>query len=186
MRRVVVDALISLDGYFAGPRDELDWFVTDDDSMGWSHDILRGAGTILYGRVTYEGMAKYWTTAVDVDPFVKERLNELPKVVFSRTLPRASWHNSTLVREDTVAAVELLKQQAGKDLVVLGSGKLVAALARASLIDDYMLRLQPVILGAGRPLFESLPGYQRLRLVASKTFRSGVLGLHYQPAAPEG
>ena len=186
MRRVVVDALVSLDGYFAGPNDELDWFVMDDDSMGWSHDILRKAGTILYGRVTYEGMAEYWTKAVDVDPFVKEKLNELPKVVFSHTLKHATWNNTTLVREDPVAAVELLKQQSGKDLVILGSGKLVAALAGASLVDDYMLRLQPVILGAGRPLFESLPGYQRLKLVSSKAFRSGVLGLHYQPAAPEG
>jgi len=184
MARVIVDSLISLDGYFAGPHDEIDWFVSDEESLEWSRKILRRAGAVLFGRVTYEGMASYWPGTEDADPFVRQRLNELPKIVFSSTLSKPSWANSVVERDDPSRAVARLKRRPGKALVVLGSSNLVSALARDGLVDEYRIRVQPVVLGAGRPLFIDQERRSHLKLVSAEPFKSGVVGLHYEPAEP--
>jgi dihydrofolate reductase len=186
MRRIIVDSLISLDGYFAGPKDEIDWFVFDDESRKWSIDILKRIDTVLYGRVTYEGMAAYWGASTDHDPFITRRLNELPKIVFSRTLKKAGWRNSTAVREDPAEYLRRLKGQSGGDMAVLGSGSLVSALLRADLIDEFRIRVQPIILGAGRALFTEQERWHHLKLIRAKGFKSGVVALHYEPADPVG
>ena len=182
MRRVVVDTLISLDGYFAGPNNEIDWFIGDEQSMEWSRDILRRADTILYGRVTYEGMAEYWSSSTGHDPFITRRLNETPKIVFSRTMRKAAWRNSTVVHEEPAEYVRRTKRLAGKDMVVLGSSTLVSALLSEDLIDEFRIRVQPVVLGAGRPLFTEQKRWHHLTLRSAKGFRSGVVALHYEPA----
>jgi dihydrofolate reductase len=182
MRRVVVDTLISLDGYFAGPNNELDWFVNDEQSMEWSRDILRGADLILYGRVTYEGMAEYWTSAAANDPYITRRLNETSKIVFSHTMRKAAWRNSTVVHEEPAEYVRRTKRQSGKDMVVLGSSTIVSSLLDEDLIDEFRIRVQPVVLGAGRPLFSEQKRWHHLTLRSAKGFRSGVVALHYQLA----
>jgi dihydrofolate reductase len=182
MRRIIIDSVISLDGYFAGPQDEIDWFVFDEQSQELSRDVLRRVDTILYGRVTYEGMAEYWSASTDHDPFITRRLNELPKIVFSNTLRKAAWRNSTVVKADPVEYLTKLKKGPGGDLAVLGSGSLVSQLLRADLIDEYQIRVQPVVLGAGRPLFTDENHRHHLKLVKAKAFKSGVVSLQYRPA----
>lgn len=180
MRRLVVDSIVSLDGYFAGPRDEIDWFVFDDESREWSREILRAADLVLFGRVTFEGMAAYWPT-VPQSEYVSERLNHLPKLVFSRSLTHADWGPTEVTRRSPTAVVAELRRQPGKDMVVLGSSSVVSTLLRAGLIDDLRIRVQPVLLGKGRPLFADQEERHYLRLVSARAFESGVVALHYEP-----
>jgi dihydrofolate reductase len=111
-------------------------------------------------------------------------LNELQKIVFSRSLTDTPWKPATLVREDPGKAVARLKSEPGKDLVVVGSGTLVAALLRDRLIDEFFIRVRPIILGAGKPIFVDSNSRHPLKLVSTKTFKSGVIGLHYEPLPP--
>jgi dihydrofolate reductase len=185
MRKLILDSIISLDGYFTSPKNEIDWFDFDDEEWVWSRDINRRAGAMLYGRVTYEEFGKFWPTSgpksMGVDPDLIRQLNDLPKIVFSRSLGEASWKPATLVREDPSSAVPRLKNESGGDMVVVGSGTLVASLVRDGLVDEYFIRVRPIILGAGRPLFVDHNARHPLRLLSAKTFKSGVLGLHYVP-----
>ena len=185
MRKLIADTIISLDGYFTSPKNEIDWFGFDDEEWAWSNDINRSVDTVLYGRVTYEEFRQFWPTedpkkmGIPLD-FIKQ-LNDLSKIVFSRTLKEALWKPATLVREEPGKAVAKLKQEPGKDMVVVGSGTLVSALLRDNLIDEFFIRVRPIILGAGRPIFSDSDARHPLKLLSAKTFKSGVIGLHYEP-----
>ena len=181
MRRVVVDSILSLDGYFAGPKNEVDWFLFDEESLDWSREILRSAGTILFGRVTCEEMAAYWPTAKDKEPFISNKLTELPKIVFSRTLKKAEWNNSSVVSRSPQEVVAKLNQNPGSDIVVLGSSSIVLPLVKDGLVDEYRIRIQPIILGQGRPLLIDKSARHPLKLVGAKSFKSGVVALTYTP-----
>jgi dihydrofolate reductase len=185
VRKLIADTIISLDGYFTSPKNEIDWFGFDDDEWAWSADINRRVDAMLLGRVTYEEFSQFWPTSgpkrMGVDPDFTQRLNELPKIVFSSTLSDTPWKPATLVRGDPGDAVARLKREPGKDMVVAGSGTLVAALLRDDLIDEYYIRIRPIVLGAGRPVFVDPETRHPLKLVSSKTFKSGVIGLHYEP-----
>ncbi len=189
MRRLILDTITSLDGYFTSLRNSIDWFGFDDDEWAWSRDINRRVDTMLYGRVTYEEFRQFWPTqdpkSMGVDPVLVKQLNTLQKVVFSRTLAKAMWKPATLVRGSPSEAVMKLKRQPGKDLVVVGSGTLVGLLLREGLIDEYFIRVRPIILGSGRPIFVDPNGRHPLKLVSTKTFKTGVVGLHYEPLAQE-
>ena len=177
--------IISLDGYFTSLKNEIDWFDFDADEWVWSSEILRRADSMLYGRVTYEEFRTFWPTErpkkVGVDPYLIDRLNKLEKIVFSHILTDTPWKPARLMREDPGKAVAKLKHEQGQDMVLVGSGTLVSALFREGLIDDYYIRVRPIILGAGRPLFTDPNTRHPLKLVSSKTFKTGVIGLHYQP-----
>ncbi len=185
MRKLIADIIISLDGYFTDPKNEIDWFDFDDDEWVWSSEILRRADAMLYGRVTYEEFRQFWPTdrpkKIGVDPYLYDRLNRLEKIVFSRSLTDTPWKPARLVREDPGKAVAGLKGEPGRDIVVVGSGKLVSELLQEGLIDEYYIRVRPIILGAGRPIFVDPKARHPLKLVGSKTFKTGVIGLHYEP-----
>jgi dihydrofolate reductase len=187
MRRLIVDAITSLDGYFTSLRNEIDWFEFDDDEWAWSRDINRRVDTMLLGRVTYEEFRQFWPTSapkkMGIDPDFIRQLNALQKVVFSRTLNKALWKPATLVRGTPKEVVSRLKRQPGKDMVVAGSGTLVGSLFREGLIDEYYVRVRPILLGSGRSMFVDPDGRHPLKLVSAKTFKSGVVGLHYEPLA---
>ena len=163
---------------------EIDWFGFDDEEWAWSKEINRRVDTMLLGRVTYEGFRQFWPTSapksmgIPID-FIRQ-LNTLKKVVFSRTLMKAEWKPATLVRDRPSRYVSRLKRQPGKDLVVAGSGMLAGSLLREGLVDEYYIRVRPIILGSGRPMFVDPNGRHPLRLVNAKTFKSGVVGLHYE------
>lgn len=186
MRRVILDTIISLDGYYTSPKNEIDWFDFDKEEVEWSKEINRGVDAMLYGRITYEEFSQYWPKAKPspdgFDPEIIAQLNGLRKIVFSRTIKDTPWKPALVIREDPVTAVARLKQEPGKDMVVVGSGTLVSALVSGGLIDEYRIRVRPIILGAGKPLFADKEARHPLKLVAARTFGNGVVALHYEPA----
>lgn len=183
MRKLGVFNLITLDGYFSGEGGDISWHKVDEEFQELAERNSTEGNTLLFGRVTYELMASYWPSpaALRSDPVVARGMNRSPKVVFSRTLKKAAWENTRLVKGDLLAEVRRLKRGRGKPLTVLGSGTIVAQLAQAGLVDEYQLLLVPVALGRGRTLFE---GVRRLRfsLVSTRRFSNGNLLLTYRPA----
>ena len=184
-RKLIADSIVSLDGHFTSAKNEIDsWFDFNQEEWFWSIDILRRVDSVLCGRVSYEEFSKFWPTVepqTEGGKIIAPLLNGLPKIVFSRTLNDTPWKPATIVREDSVGAIAKLKHEPGKDMVVIGSGTLVSALLRAGLIDEYYIRVRPIILGAGRPLFVDPNARHPLKLVSASTFKNGVIGLHYQP-----
>ena len=147
MRKIIVSNLMTLDGFFAGPNGEIDWFVTGEDFFADIPEVFERVDTMLFGRVTYEGMLNYWTTpeAIAADPVIAERMNTTPKVVFSRTLdkvPWDKWDNARLAKGEIGEAVTKLKQESGKDIIIFGSGTIVSQLTQLGLIDEYWLFLK--------------------------------------------
>lgn len=136
------------------------------------------AGTLLFGRVTYERMAAHWPTA---EGEIAEFMNSVPKVVFSRTLPSADWTNTTLLRDDVPEEVATLKRQPGGDIFVFGSAGLSATLIEHGLVDEYRIGINPILLGGGVPLFKGRTGRLPLSLVDVTRLGSGLVILHYRP-----
>jgi dihydrofolate reductase len=181
MRKLIMWNLITLDGYFEGANKwDLEWHnaVWGEELERFSLDQLRTADMLLFGRVTYEGMAAYWPTAKEE---VADLMNSLPKLVFSRTLKAAGWANTTLVGDHVAEAVLALKQQGDGNLFVFGSGNLSATFIRAGLFDEYRLLVAPVILGSGNPLFGHELSRQTLKLLDSKALASGGVIMRYAP-----
>jgi dihydrofolate reductase len=183
LSKLVLQMMVSLDGYFEGPNRELDWHLVDEELHSHFNEVLGAMDAFLDGRVTYELMAAYWPTA-DADPDAPASVAEfariwrdMPKLVFSRTLERADW-NTTVVREVDPVHIRELKEQATGDLAI-GGAELAAAFREHYLIDELRLYVNPVVLGAGRPLFR--PGGTRLdlRLVETRAFTNGVVLLRY-------
>ncbi len=139
----------------------------------------------MFGKITYELMASYWPTpnAIKNDPILAEGMNYLPKVVFSRTLDKASWNNTKLVRGDMPAEIRKMKKEAGKDMVILGSGSVVSQLAQEGLIDEYQIVMNPVVLGEGRTMFDGIKEKLTLKRTKTRTFRNGNVLLCYEPMA---
>jgi dihydrofolate reductase len=186
MRELVAFTNVTLDGYFAGPNGDLGWAHEGKQDAEWNAFVAENAqsgGQLLLGRVTYELMASYWPTpqALENDPVVAEGMNNLPKVVFSRTLDKASWKNTKLVKGDMAAAVRKLKQEPGKGMALLGSGSVVSQLAQAGLIDEYQIVVNPVALGEGKTLFAGIKEKLNLKLTRTRTFANGNALLCYEP-----
>ena len=185
MRRVILSNLVSLDGYMAGPGDDIAWFssLPDSEFEAYAVDTLGSIDTILFGRVTYELMAGYWPTAKPDadDPRIIEAMNKLPKIVFSRTLKLVSWNNTRLVKGDIAQEVARLKGQPGKDMVIYGSGSLVSALAPVGMIDEYRIFVAPVVLGSGKALFRDIAKRVPLKLLDTRKFAAGLILLRYEP-----
>jgi len=177
MRKVIVSNLMSLGGFFESPGQKLDWCVVDEEFFEYAKDMLRHADSLLFGRKTYQHMVDYWPTAPADE--IADRMNNLPKIVFSRTLQSAEWKNSTLVQKDAVAEISRLKQLPGKDMVILGSASLASCLLQRGLIDEYRVILNPVFLGSGKPLFQDVKERLRLKLSRTKLFGSSVVVLYY-------
>jgi dihydrofolate reductase len=144
-------------------------------------DLLDSIDTILFGRVTYELMASYWPTATNQDPIITDAMNNLPKIVFSKTLEKAEWKNSRLVREVIPGEILRMKQQPGKNMVIFGSASIVSTFTQLGLIDEYRLIVNPVVLGSGKPLFKDIKERINLKLLKTKTFNCGNVILYYQP-----
>jgi len=171
-----VDADGKLDFF---PATETDHF-SDRDQL----KFLDSVDTILLGRKTYELFVQFWPTASSDREIIADRLNSLPKLVFSNTLSQApwgAWRPAQVVRGDAVAEIRRMKAQAEKRMVLWGSLSLAQDLIAADLIDDYHLQICPTLVGAGRRLFPELEGYARLRRVGVRTYDTGVVFLHYEP-----
>ena len=186
MRHVVSLMHISLDGFAAGPNGEMNWITTDEEIFDDVAVMLTTVDTALYGRVTYQMMESYWPTAPSNPDATKHDIEHsrwveaVQKVVFSTTMDQAVWNNSYLAQDPIAVEIARLKQHAGQNMMIFGSPGLTRAFMREGLIDEYRINVNPVILGAGIPYFEAFQAQTNLRLLTSKTFQSGVIGLHYQ------
>jgi dihydrofolate reductase len=180
LRKLIVSNVASLDGFFETLDKKLDWVATDAEFFAYAKAMLRSADTLLFGRATYQHMAKHWPTA-PVDE-IATQMNNMPKIVFSRTLQTVEWNNSRLAKNNLQEEVSNLKKQPGKDLVVLGSATVASSLLQAGLVDEYRVILQPVLLGKGNALFKDITERIQLKLMSAKAFGSGVVLLSYQKA----
>jgi dihydrofolate reductase len=195
MRKVIASEFLTLDGVMQAPGEP-----NEDPSGGFEHsgwaraffdpvfaknmlETLSAAGGLLLGRITYEIFAAHWPNQPEQDP-VAPIMNELSKFVASTTLREPlAWRRSSLLGSDAAAAVARLKEQTGKDLLLLGSGRLARTLMQRRLIDEYRLMIHPLVLGKGKRLFQEGDAIGTLRLVDSKATSTGVLMVTYQPAS---
>ncbi|MGE5777067.1 MAG: dihydrofolate reductase family protein [Chloroflexota bacterium] len=193
MRKVVVGTFLTLDGVMQAPGDPQEdteggfthggWQMPyfDEDSGKIMNKSISQTEALLLGRKTYQIFAAYWPSAPADDPFAK-KFNSIPKYVVSTTLDKAAWNNSTLIRKNVPEEVAKLKQQPGSGIIsVTGSGKLAQTLMKDNLVDEYVLWINPIVLGSGKRLFDNGVIPNNLKLVDSKTTGSGVLVLTYQP-----
>jgi dihydrofolate reductase len=175
--------VVTLDGYYEGPDGEFDWPNVDDEFNEFAISQMNDIDTLLFGRATYEGMASYWPTpaAGDDDPAIADRMNTIPKVVFSSTLGTADWQNTRLVKEGVAEAITELKEQPGRDLALFGSPTLTASLIEQGLVDELRVMVQPILLGAGKSLFAALSRRVQVELQRTTVFHSGNVLLTYRP-----
>lgn len=175
--------MATLDGFFAGPNGELDWHNVDEEFNEFAIEQLNSAGGLVFGRVTFQMMASYWQTeaASKDDPIVAGKMNAMPKIVFSRTLERADWNNTRLVKGNLSEEVSRLGREPGQDLLLLGSADLASGLTPLGLIDEYRIMVNPVVLGSGKPLFKGAQKRMDLKLIKTKKFNNGNVLLYYVP-----
>ena len=184
MRTLTFAMNVSLDGYTAGPGDDLGWGVPSDELFQFWSDRVAATGLALYGRRLWEAMSSHWPTA-DQQPGATpaeidfaRRWRDMPKAVFSSTDIAVDW-NARLVTGDAVAEIARLKAEGG-DPMDIGGATLAAAAMRAGLIDEYVLLTAPVLVGGGTPFFTALAGRVDLDLVETRSFPGGVLLTRYE------
>jgi dihydrofolate reductase len=204
MRKIILQEMMSLDGFMAGPKGEFDWPLADEEFERHTNDLLNAADTILLGRNTHLMFASYWPTAAssatgrmktsdevefvvptsisNVHKEIASKMNAYRKIVFSKTLDKVEWNSSVLAREVDPKSIVRMKEQPGKNILLLGSAELVWVFMKFELIDEYRIWVNPIILGSGKPLFGALDDRQKLKLVESKPFNSGLIELWYQQA----
>ncbi|MEO6758400.1 MAG: dihydrofolate reductase family protein [Saprospiraceae bacterium] len=175
---------ITLNGFYKGPQEDISWHRHGSEENETAEKGAQSESILLFGRVSYEMMIKYWPTpmAAKNDPVVADGMNRAEKIVFSRTLDHADWNNTRVVKDDMIETVRNLKAQGTKDMTLIGSGNVLAQLAAHDLIDTYQIMLDPVVIGQGTSLFQGLPDKLDLKLVDSKINASGVILLSYEPA----
>jgi dihydrofolate reductase len=189
MRNVVLWVGMSFDGFTSGENEQLDWLVPHATTPE-GHEIFRRlrerVDTILVGRVNYEGYASYWPSVKDDpnaspnDKAISRWLDDVPKVVFSRTLREVAWKNARLVRRDAAEEVAALKQETGKDILIQNSTRLTQSLLAADLVDELQILVAPVAIGKGRALFGGLPRPVELDLVEQTRLKDGTLAVRYR------
>lgn len=185
MRKVVLFVDTTLDGFMGGPGGELDWMVQDDEvDKEFTTGLRESVDTVLTGRVAYQSFEGFWPAAA-TDPSSPPDLAELanwmldtPKVVFSSTLDTVEMKNSRLAEAGIAEEVAKLRREPGKDMVVFGGARTVQQFIGLGLVDEYRMKVHPVAIGGGLPIFKDRVA---LKLVKSKPYPSGVLGLYYEP-----
>jgi dihydrofolate reductase len=183
MRKLIMFNMITLDGYFEG---EKNWdlgfhdLVWGEELEQLSNEQLKSADMLVFGGVTYEGMAKYWSKEKKEKGETADHMNRIRKVVCSPTLKSADWNNTAIVK-DAVAELPKLKQQGNGNMFVFGSSILCEALMKANLFDEYRLVIVPVFLGKGRRLFNQGLNNQPLKLLEARALSTGGVILSYAP-----
>jgi dihydrofolate reductase len=183
MRNVVLMMTASIDGFVVGPEGHAGGFPEPDALKRWKLDRIRRAGTHIMGRVTYEEMAAAWPSSTDD---YAAPMNEIPKVVFSKTLEQANWPESSIARGDLAHEIAALKSRPGGEIIAWGGADFAQEMSRAGLVDEYAIITQPVAFGGGKPMFRDLPGALPLRLVEATTFPVGIVLHTYEPRDREG
>jgi dihydrofolate reductase len=184
MRRMVVFNSLTLDGYYTGLDGDMSWaHKFDPEWIEFTNENAKGGGVLAFGRKTYDMMAGYWPTPMAMKnmPTVAEAMNKQPKLVFSRTMNEAKWNNTRLIKGDLATEVRKIKSEPGDDIVIMGSGNLIAQLAQAKLIDEYQIALTPVVIGKGKSMFDGVDKTS-LKLTKTRAFGNSTVMLWYQVA----
>jgi dihydrofolate reductase len=183
MGKLLVFNNITLDGYFTDSKNDMSWAHknADEEWNKFTSENASGGGVLLFGRKTYDLMVSFWPTkqAYEMMPEVAEAMNNFRKVVFSRTMEKATWNNTRLVKDNIVEEVRRMKSEPGKGMVLMGSGTIVSQLTQARLIDEYQFAVHPLVLGSGRTLFEGVKDPMPLKRINSRTFGNGNVLLTY-------
>ncbi len=172
--------MVSLDGMIEGADKDLEWHVWDEEMDQYMITFLKQIDVMLFGRVTYQLLESYWPTTTVDHPVLIEQMNHLPKIVFSKTLDKAEWTNTRLLKDNIASEIQQLKQQPGKDMVIFGGADLASTFIKLGLIDEYHLIVNPVVLGKGKPLFQNLQERVPLKFLHQRSFRCGNIALTYQ------
>jgi dihydrofolate reductase len=186
MRNIIAFMHASLDGFVAGPNGEMNWITMDDEIFEEAIELAGTTDTALYGRTTYQMMEGYWPTVLTNSSSTKNELHhaqwveDIPKIVFSKSMEKPKWNNTRLIKENIEEEMMKLKQQPGKNMMIFGSPGLTHSFMQMNLIDEYRININPVILGNGIPLFKTVKDKISLKLLKTQTFKSGVIGLHYE------
>jgi dihydrofolate reductase len=194
-RRIVMFNWMTANGYFAGADGNLDWVVPDEEQAKAAVDGIPLFDTVLFGRRTYELFEKFWNHPIDdsstaPDPHhpgqrtrehreVAIWLNEMTKLLFSRSLTNLTWKNSRVLHELDPREIEAMKSRRGKDMIIFGSASIVSQLTQHGLIDEYQFVVCPIFLGTGRPLLNGVSKNSRLELVEAKPYPTGDVMLRY-------
>lgn len=188
MRKVILQIDGTLDGFIADANGALDWVTSDEAMEAEASVLLESADTILLGRVAYQMFAAYWpfadTSATTILSKITSQINHVTKIVFSRTLEHAEWgewNNAQIIRDNIPEAINKLKALPGKNLLLYAGGRIVSTFIQNGLIDEYHLRVHPVVLGKGMPLFPSVEARLNLQLMRTNAYKNGAVLLVYQP-----
>lgn len=181
MRKIIAAINMTLDGFCDHTA-----MIADEDLHQHFNDLLSNADTLLYGRITYQLMESYWPGVVKNPTGIKPTdefavlIDNISKIVYSRTLQYVDWKNSTLKNEISKDDIVELKKKPGKNILV-GSPSLIVALMNLDLIDEYQPVIHPVVIGSGLPLFKTVKNKLTLKLLNTKTFGSGAVAHYYEP-----
>lgn len=188
MRKIKLQMQLTLDGFVCGPHGEMDWMVWDWDNIlkNYVTALTNSVDTFLLGRATGEGMAVYWPTVAsnpeskEEDKWMADKLNNLPKVVFSKTVTHINWTN-VRVANDIIEEVKELKKEPGKDIMIYGGAGIVSSFIRENLIDEYHLFINPVVIGKGKTIFSDVKQNMNLKLVNTTISTIGIAIFQYVP-----
>jgi dihydrofolate reductase len=187
MRRVILQEWLTVDGFATDRNGELDFVTSPQFNKESDEDLLLfmdTIDTILLGAITYKLFVDFWPAATTETEIIADKLNSTKKIIFSNSLKRApwgKWPDATIVRTDAPKEISKLKTQSGKNMVLWGSISLAQSLIKENLIDEYHLRICPIVTGRGRPLFPDNIDSLNLKLVEFKRYNSGLIFLHYEP-----
>lgn len=181
MRKLKLQVQMSVDGFIAGPNDEMDWMVWnwDEELKNYIKKITEPVDCMVLGRKLAQGFIPYWESNPELEG--ADKINNTPKVVFTKTLDRSGWKNTVLAKGELAVEIGKLKKQKGKDIIVYGGASFVSSLIKQDLIDEYHLLINPSAIGSGMPVFKELDNTLKLKLVKSVSYECGINVLNYEP-----
>jgi dihydrofolate reductase len=183
MRKLRLQVQISIDGSIAGPNNEMDWLIWDDNYIKYLNEITESVDTIIMGRKMVDGFIPFWTEVMNKpdDPWnvFSKKMVEIPKVVFTKTLYKSEWANTDIATGDLKDEITKLKNLDGGDIIVYGGASFDSSLIKEKLIDEFYLFVNPIVIGNGKTIFKNLE-IQKLTLIESKVFDCGLVLLHYE------
>ena len=189
MRKLILSMQMSLDGFIEGPAgDPSDIVIDSDEDWDDLFDFLKSVDTFLLGRVMYPDYENYWSAALKNPTARKNEIKyaelaiKTQHIVFSKTMEKANWKNTIINKGNAEEEVLKLKNAPGKDIEIVGGATLASSLISSGLVDEYRILVNPIILGGGKHLFKDLIGKHKLYLTKAKTFKTGVVALHYTAA----
>lgn len=186
MGKLVLFMHVSLDGYASDSNGALDWIPYNEELEAYAEEVVAEVGSPVYGRTTYRMMEEYWPSVLNEPNASKhdlehaQWLEDVRKIVISSTMDKTEWNNTLLIKDNIAEEIKLLKSQSDKNLVIFGSPGAAKTLLALGLIDEFLLTICPVVLGSGKTIFEDCGEKIKLKLLSSRTFKSGVIATRYE------